>query len=161
MTTELRVVRQNARDLYELRRRVLRGNDPRSTVAHPRDDEESTLHLGGVLDGRVVVAASFYRSRRSDDGAPVTYQLRYMAADSDVRGRGYGTLVLAEAERVLLDAGARVVWANARDSALGFYRATGWLVLEGSEHLSVETNLPHSVIVKWLEDGARSRSTSG
>lgn len=160
MTPELRVARRRARDLYELRRRVLRSNDPRSPVEHPRDDEESTLHLAGVLDGRVVVCASFYRSRGSEDGAHVTYQLRYMAADSEVRGRGYGALVLTEAERILRDAGARVVWANARDSALGFYRATGWTVLEGTEHLSEETKLPHTVIVKWLEVATHGHSPS-
>ncbi len=71
-----------------------------------------------------------------------------MATDFDVQGRGYGALVLRFAEAHLAELGVEQVWANARDTALGFYVATGWTIVEGSEHLSPETNLPHTVIVK-------------
>ena len=37
------------------------------------------------------------------------------------------------------------------DSALGFYRSTGWTLVEGSEHLSPETLLPHTIIVLRLD----------
>ncbi len=85
----------------------------------------------------------------------VTYQLRYMATDFDVQGRGYGALVLAVAEDELRTLGAQQIWANGRDTALGFYRAVGWLSVEGSEHLSPETQLPHTVIFKRLDDDAQ------
>jgi GNAT superfamily N-acetyltransferase len=74
-----------------------------------------------------------------------------MATDFDVQGRGYGALVLEHAERELKYLGAQQLWANGRDSALGFYLRTGWLALEGSEHLSPETQLPHTVIFKLLQ----------
>jgi hypothetical protein len=48
--------------------------------------------------------------------------------------------------------GARQLWAYARDSALGFYLATGWSVVEGSQHVSVETGLPHTVIRMALSE---------
>ncbi len=79
-----------------------------------------------------------------------TYQLRYMATDFDVQGRGYGAIVLAVAEDELRALGAQQLWANGRDSALGFYERVGWLKVEGSEHLSPETQLPHTVIFKSL-----------
>jgi GNAT superfamily N-acetyltransferase len=74
-----------------------------------------------------------------------------MATDVHAQGRGYGALVMAEARNVLLEAGAQELWANARDTALGFYVATGWTIVEGSEHLSPETQLPHTIIVMRLE----------
>ncbi len=81
-----------------------------------------------------------------------TYQLRFMATDLDVQGRGYGALVLEFAESELREIGVEQVWANGRDTALGFYRAVGWLSVEGSEHVSPETRLPHTVIFKTLTD---------
>ena len=46
--------------------------------------------------------------------------------------------------------GAEQVWANGRDTALGFYLTAGWRTVEGSEHLSPETQLPHTAIYKIL-----------
>lgn len=149
-TPEFVVRRVDASVLYELRRRVLRGNDPNKTVADVRDDEDTSLHFGGFLDDRLVVSASFFPSTAPTRAQLSTYQLRYMASDFDVQGQGYGALVLGAAEDALRALGVQQVWANARDTALGFYRATGWTALEGTEHLSPETNLPHTVVVKLL-----------
>lgn len=149
-TAEFAVRRVDASVLYELRRRVLRGNDPNKTVVDDRDDEDTSLHFGGFLGDQVVVSASFFPSTAPTRAQLSTYQLRYMASDFDVQGSGYGARVLEAAEEALRTLGVQQVWANARDTALGFYRGTGWTVLEGTEHLSRETNLPHTVIVKLL-----------
>lgn len=138
--------------LYELRRRVLRGDDPNKSVVDPRDEDEASLHVAGLLDGRLGVSASFFPSTPPIRQDLVTYQLRYMATDFDLQGNGYGAVVLEAASEMLRARGAQQLWANARDTALGFYLATGWSVLEGSEHLSPETQLPHKVIVKLLGD---------
>ncbi len=71
-----------------------------------------------------------------------------MATDFDAQGHGYGAQVLETAVAALGELGVEQVWANGRDTSLGFYRATGWEVVEGSEHLSAETRLPHTVIFK-------------
>lgn len=136
--------------LYELRRRVLRGNDPEKSVDDERDGDATSLHLGGFLHGRLVVSASFYLTAAPIHEELVSYQLRYMATDFDVQGGGYGAHVLAMAGEELAARGAEQLWANARDTALGFYLATGWSVIEGSEHLSPYTQLPHTVIFKIL-----------
>jgi GNAT superfamily N-acetyltransferase len=135
-------------ELHDLRRRVLRSNNPDVSVADPRDEESTSLHFGGYLDGRLVVCASLYPSTSPTDARLKTYQLRYMATDFDAQGHGYGAQVLETAAAALRELGVEQVWANGRDTALGFYRATGWEVVEGSEHLSAETRLPHTVIFK-------------
>ena len=148
--TELRVRRVHPEQLHELRRRVLRSNNPDASVADPRDDEATSLHFGGFLDDRLVVSASWYPSVPPMNPELATYQLRYMATDFDVQGHGYGAAVLEVAEGELRSLGVQQIWANGRDSALGFYRATGWSSVEGSEHLSPETRLPHTAIFKLL-----------
>lgn len=152
MTEELTVRRVDAAQLIELRRRVLRGDDPSRPAGSPHDDDPTSWHFGGFLGERLVVSASFYRNEPPVHPERVSYQLRFMATDFDVQGRGYGARVLAVAEEALRGAGVEQVWAHARDTALGFYRATGWRVIPGSEHLSVETDLPHTTIVKPLRD---------
>jgi GNAT superfamily N-acetyltransferase len=146
------VERVAATRLHELRRRVLRNNDPDTVVADPRDEESTSMHYAGLVNDRVVVCASFYPSNSPVDPSRRTYQLRYMATDFDQQGRGLATTVLRAAERDLIALGVQQVWANGRDTALGFYRATGWRLIEGSEHLSPETSLPHTVIVRDLDD---------
>jgi GNAT superfamily N-acetyltransferase len=145
-----RVERVDARRLHDLRRRVLRGDRPEAPVADPRDDEPTALHLAGFEGERLVVSVSFYPSNPPVNPGLATYQLRYMATEFDVQGRGYGATVLAFAEDELRALGAEQMWANARDSALGFYLSTDWSSVEGSEHLSSETQLPHTVIFKRL-----------
>lgn len=142
--------RVDVTQLYDLRRRVLRNNDPESRVIDPRDDEESSLHFAGQLNDRVVAAASLYPSTAPVNPELLTYQLRFMAVDLDVHGRGYGSSTLRAVEQELQARGVQQIWANARDSALGFYRALGWLVVAGSEHVSNETMLAHTAIFKVL-----------
>ena len=145
--TDLRVALVSAVDLYDLRRRVLRANDPAARVANAADEDGATRHYGGYVDGELLVSASFFAEGGS---APGEYQLRYMATDPRVQGRGYGAGVLAVAEHHLASEGATRLWANARDSALGFYRRLGWRVIKGSEHVSLETQIAHTVIEKDL-----------
>ena len=128
----------------------MRNDDP--AIYHPdaRDEDETSLHYGGLLGPRLVVSASFFPSPAPINSTLITYQLRYMATDFDVQGRGYGARVLAFAEDDLGALGVEQVWANGRDTALGFYESVGWQRVDGSEHLSAETQLPHTVIFKLL-----------
>ena len=146
----LRISSVEARELHELRRRVLRGNNPATSVADARDEESTALHFAGWLGERLVVSASFYPTSAPVNGELPSFQLRYMATDFDVQGRGYGARVLVAAEAELRRRGARQLWANGRDTALGFYLATGWRTVAGSQHLSPETQLPHTIIYKLM-----------
>jgi GNAT superfamily N-acetyltransferase len=155
---EFRVTPVDASQLWDLRRRVLRDNDPTKSVDNPLDAASSTRHFAGLLEGRVVVSASFYPTPAPIRPELVSYQLRYMAVDPDQQGHGYGTRVLDVAEEALRHAGAEQLWANARDTALGFYEATGWEILPDSAHISGETQLPHHQITKLLLDETKVAS---
>ena len=97
-----------------------------------------------------MVSATFYVSVSPVHPDRVARQLRYMASDEDVRGRGYGRRVLEFAAHDLAALGVEELWANARDTALGFYRATGWEEVAGTQHLSTLSGIPHTVIVRRL-----------
>ncbi|MHB1906031.1 MAG: GNAT family N-acetyltransferase [Acidimicrobiales bacterium] len=145
----IRVRRVAADALVELRTRVLRDGDASRAARNPLDDEPSTWHFGAFLGEDVVGSASFY-SNAGPRGSSGAYQLRYMAVEPGLQGRGVGRILLEHAEAILAANAVRHLWAHARDSALGFYRATGWEAVAGSEHLSVETGLPHTTVTKAL-----------
>ena len=69
-------------------------------------------------------------------------QLRDMAVEPEHRGTGAAAAVLAAGiERARAD-GAELVWANARDTALGFYVAHGFETV-GDGYVDRTTALPH------------------
>lgn len=108
------------------------------------------MHFAGLLGERVVVSATLYLAPSPFSDALRSYQLRYMATDFDVQGRGYGAKVLEFAYARARELGAQQLWAYGRDSALGFYETQGWRVVEGSSFLSTETLLPHHVIYRLV-----------
>jgi len=122
----------DAASTHDLRNRVLRGG-----LGHdgfPEDAWPETLHLGAVDDDVIVGVATFVPR---DDG---WWQLRGMAVEPSRQGEGVGRAILADGDRHLRSVGASGVWANARDTALGFYERAGWVVV-GDGYVLVD--LPH------------------
>ena len=58
-----------------------------------------------------------------------TGQIRYMATEDEFRGRGVGSAIVAELERIATAHGARVVVLNAREGAVLFYEGLGYVVV--------------------------------
>jgi GNAT superfamily N-acetyltransferase len=145
-----------ATQLHDLRRKILRSNDPAGNVVDPRDDEPSALHHAVFLNDRLVACASIYPGTSPLHADVVTDELRFVAVEEDMQGQGVGRLLMASLEGASYERGAREMWANGRDTALGFYRAIGWQTIPGSEHLSPYTGIPHTVIWKTLEPPASS-----
>ncbi len=68
-----------------------------------------------------------------------------MAVEPDLQGTGVGARLLDAATTRARAAGAEVLWADGRDSALDFYRRRGWSV-EGEGYLAAG-DIPHHTIV--------------
>jgi GNAT superfamily N-acetyltransferase len=128
----------------------LRNNDPSVSVDEPRDRDPQSRHYAGVIGDHVIASASFYPTPSPVRPELQSYQLRFMAVDADQQGHGYGSRLLAAAEDSLRGIGVEQLWANARDTALGFYESTGWTVVADSAHVSAATNLAHHQIAKIL-----------
>ena len=125
-------------ETWPLRRRILRADHPHHTERFPEDEQPGTLHLAAFgEDGAVVGVATFIPS---GDGR---FQLRGMAVDPAQQGSGIGRAIMDVAVDRLRAAGASVVWANVRDSAIGFYERMGWKVV-GDGFIN-ELGIPHHV----------------
>jgi GNAT superfamily N-acetyltransferase len=126
-----------------LRRAVLRPSWP-ADAPISGDDAPDAVHLAGFADDGELVAACLllprpYPRQPDDDGS---WQLRGMATAEPVRGTGVGTRLLEAAVAQVRERGGRLLWCEARSSALGFYLHNGF-VIDGAEYPHAETGAPH------------------
>jgi GNAT superfamily N-acetyltransferase len=144
------VVEVPATAVHDLRRRVLRDGDPEADVDFPEDVRPGAFHLailGG--DGHPVAVASFSPDPWAGRPGAPAWRLRGMAVDPALQGGGVGGRLLGAAVERLRAAGAAVVWAHARDTAVPFYERRGFRV-EGDGFLATPARLPHHVVVREL-----------
>jgi len=129
-------------DYYRVRWEVLRKpwNQPQGSE---RDELDKTAFHVAAFDGDKVVGCGRLHFNNAEEA-----QIRYMAVDENYQGRGIGTKILAELEKIARENGAKTIIGNARDSALEFYRKYGCEV-EGKGH-TLFGAVPHSKISKKL-----------
>jgi GNAT superfamily N-acetyltransferase len=117
-----------AEEVRPIRRRVLRAGLPRPNVRFEGDDAGDTLHVGAFLEGRLVAAATVARRPPPDDPSTDTaWQVRGMATEPAMRGRGLGGELLERCIRHVERLGGVVVWCNARIRAVPFYERHGFV----------------------------------
>ena len=117
-----------AADTYYLRARVLRDGDS-AAVRVPDDDLPGVWHLGARDSGALVGVASFYPRPCPLEAHVAATQLRFMAVDPAMQGRGIGRQLLDHALCELRKQKTGMLWANGRDTALGFYARLGFTVI--------------------------------
>jgi GNAT superfamily N-acetyltransferase len=134
---------------YGLRRKVLRGGRADADVAFPEDDRPGAFHLGAFTGGRLVAVGSFSPEPTLLRPGRRAVRLRAMAVDPDHQGRGVSRILLEDGVARLRAEGAEVLWAQARDTALRFYRRFGMEVV-GDGFVVPELGIPHHVVVMDL-----------
>lgn len=140
------VVEISAADTHDLRARVLRSHAPGLRASNPEDDLAGTIHLGVLDRGALIAVASFSPQDCPNRPGRRSIRLRGMAVEPSRQGTGVGSCLLARAiERFCGEYGpAEVVWAHARDTALGFYVRAGFEPVGASFD---EAGLPHTTVV--------------
>lgn len=123
-----------AAETLDLRSRVLR--DGADHNGFPEDDLPGTFHIG-ARDGEAIVGVATFVPRGEG-----FWQLRGMAVEPAYQGRGVGATILEFSVATLRQRGARRVWANGRDTALGFYQRAGWTVVGEGYVLPVHEGRP-------------------
>jgi GNAT superfamily N-acetyltransferase len=143
----MEVIEVDAVTCLDLRRRVLRSGTPSTDPRFAEDDRAETFHLGAVEDdGRLLGVITFTPQPTPLRPGAAAIQLRGMATEPSARGKGAGRALFVTGLARLRDDGFTVVWAKARDSALGFYEGMGMHV-EGDGYVTEETGLPHHTVV--------------
>lgn len=127
----------------ELRRTVLRPNLPLG-AALPGDELTGGMHLAALDDDGAVVGTCFVYPdpcpwQPEHDGA---WHLRQMATAEGQRGRGIGGAVVQAAIEYAAAQGGQLLWCNAREPAVAFYRRHGF-VTHGGVFTDERHQIPH------------------
>jgi N-acetylglutamate synthase-like GNAT family acetyltransferase len=112
---------------------------PESYINPEREEKELLVGAfeGGQMIGCCVLTAV-------DDER---LQLRQMAVDTEVQGKGVGAQIVAFAEGIARERGFKELFMNARDAVLEFYTKCGYTI-RGAQFF--EVGIPHHVMYKTL-----------
>ncbi len=121
--------------VHALRHRNLRPHQALDAVRYDIDDQEGTVHFLATLDDNEVGCATLLRNpqgelsqrvgKASQSLGELGLQVRGMAVDPEMRGRGIGAHLLraCQEQARLQDSG---IWCNARLRATGIYARCGF-----------------------------------
>ena len=140
MTQE--VIALTLEDIMALRVKVLRKDTPVTHCNYPEDTYEDAIHLGVKRADRVVGTSSWFQKECPDLVGESALQLKGMAVDESLQGTGVGVQIIAAGLSLATERGVSIVWARARDSALGFYVRCGFTEI-GPGYIDEPTGKPH------------------
>jgi GNAT superfamily N-acetyltransferase len=139
--------------ILDLRHRMLRAGLPPETARFKTDTIENTWHIAASLllplehTGPIVSCASFMFETYNLE---LAWRLRGMCTDERFKGQGYGSLLLKTAEESILadTPHIRLLWCDARVSAISFYEKQGWIV--NSDEFTIHLAGPHKKMYKRI-----------
>ena len=121
-------------ETYGVRHAVLRTGRPIEECKMEGDDLKSTIHLGAYRHDKQVGVATFLDA--TDDRLPIEiknagacYQLRGMGVAPDQQGNGIGKKLIKQGISMISKNGAKVLWFNARENAVPFYKSIGAVII--------------------------------
>jgi GNAT superfamily N-acetyltransferase len=120
---------------FELRRQLLRSDRPDLGLWMPEDQLDGTFHLAVPDTGGSIVGVTTVTPAEPEFELPrPCYRLRQMAVRPDWQRHGVGSVLLVAARVRAHERGAAALWAESRDSSLGFYRSHGMEPIPGRHH---------------------------
>lgn len=114
-----------ATDTYAVRNAVLRKGKPIETCLFPGDKLPTTKHFGLFTD-RLIGVISLFEIKNPLFADSNQIQVRGMAILDEFQRLGLGEKLLLSCENSLLAKEYTLLWFNARESAVGFYKKLGY-----------------------------------
>ncbi|MFD2909943.1 GNAT family N-acetyltransferase [Flavobacterium ardleyense] len=119
-------------ETYLVRQEVLRKGKSIETCYFDGDDDVTTAHFGLFQDERIIGVVSIFKATATLFTESDQFQIRGMAVLEEFQGKGFGERLLKEAEEYCWTQHAKVIWFNARESAVAFYKKSNYKILGDS-----------------------------
>ena len=129
---------------YDLRWRILRApwNQPKGSEQDPTDKDAYHLLILSENGKALGVGRMHFKDKE-------TIQIRYMAVDDTVQGKGIGRILMLNLEAEGIRHGAKIAVLEARDTALNFYLKLGYFAIgKGETKFGL---IPHTHMRKILQ----------
>lgn len=140
----------SARQARPLRTAVLRPGFPPEKSIYPQDSLPQVLHAGALLEGELVGVATVFPEEPPWEQVPDAWRLRGMAVLAPARGLGIGKKLVRYCLDHIQSHGGRMLWCNARVSALPFYQGLGFITI-GEEFISPDSG-PHYRMYRGINE---------
>jgi ribosomal protein S18 acetylase RimI-like enzyme len=114
---------------YDLRYRILRKPWAQLLGSERNEGDATGIHLA-IFENRIIKAIA-----RLDISGEHTGQVRFVAVETNEQGKGFGKLIMDEAEKISKERGDRKMILHARETALNFYHKLGYKLVEKSHLL--------------------------
>ena len=138
----------SAEETYSVRHEVLRQGKPIETCKFDGDSVDTTFHLGLFYYGKLVGVVSYMNVSNTQFTQYNQYQLRGMAISTPFQGKQLGNVLLKEGERKLKHKNIELVWCNAREVAVNFYKRFDFSTI--GESFDIPTIGKHFVMFKLI-----------
>jgi len=135
-------------DTYPLRIEILRKGIAKD-FQFVGDDVATTFHLGAFMHDECIGILSCMKKEHALWNETRVYQLRGMAVKSDLQNSGVGKALVLESLRILKERDCKLVWCNARETAVGFYEKMNFKTI--GSRFQIPKVGPHFVMLLTLE----------
>ncbi|MFM7774820.1 MAG: GNAT family N-acetyltransferase [Candidatus Kapaibacterium sp.] len=111
---------------YDLRYRILREPWGQERGSEQDATDAQSINRMIVRDGTVIAVCRLHFN------TPVEAQIRYMAVETTVQGKGVGLTLMAHMEEIARARGAERIILEARENAVTFYKRQGYVITKES-----------------------------
>jgi GNAT superfamily N-acetyltransferase len=116
-------------ETHMIRQEVLRKGKPIETCYFTGDTEKSTAHFGFFHEKQLIGVVSVFNSPSTLFQEKSQFQIRGMAVLDKFQQNGIGNQLLLHAENYCKQQKVEIIWFNAREKAVQFYKKTAYQIL--------------------------------
>jgi len=126
----MKLIKQiSALDTFPVRHPVLRDGKPVESCHFDGDNLQSTIHFGLFESDKLRAVISLFEKKNSRFETDKQFQIRGMAVLQQHQKKGFGEILILNAEHYCVQEGSNLIWFNARQTAVGFYQKMGYAVI--------------------------------
>ena len=135
-------------DTIIVRNPILRPGKPIETCHFEGDDLLTTAHFGLYVENQLAAVISAFKVQNKLFSEENQYQIRGMAVLEEFQKKGFGEELLKHCENEIKLKKGTLIWFNARETAVGFYKKSGYEVL--GDQFEIPDVGPHYILFKSL-----------
>ena len=143
---EIKII--TSKETLKVRQAVLREGRPLTECVFEGDDLISTTHFGMFFEQEIVGIISIFENKNVNFTSENQFQIRGMAILEQYQKKGFGKLLMLESENQAITNKASLIWFNARESAVDFYKNLDYSIIDTP--FIIENIGVHYIMYKYL-----------